>query len=226
MELMEVEQREKLYKESFGKRTAQEMLYRAITWKDDITLLAGPSIDMPFEHTRYVRGQKGKFISWENDPVNIHIQQKWFKHLTPSKARRVELNFGDVTDAEPTSIMELDLEHGIRKESQTLKTLFIAQRDMIQGPKAFMFHVTGRDIGKVDEILIPYINDLLGTNISIYSKNLLRINGQYTQGIEYSLCGDMGRHSIKIVGYGDRGTMISVLILHGDAPDSTNNTES
>lgn len=213
---LDLRERAQLYENSSGKRIAQEMHYRAIHWKGDITLLGGPSVGVPFEHTRLLRGRYGKFISWENDQFNSSLQEQWYTELPEKDMRRVELYFGDIINAEPTSIIELDLEHGVLKEALLLKTLFVKQRDMIKGSKAFMFHVTGRGTDTVRNLLIPYINDLLGSDITIFSKNSIRVNGQYSQGMEYNLSGNSGKHSVKIVGYGDRGTMISVLILHGD----------
>lgn len=227
MELEEIEKATALYEAAFGKRAAQDIMYRAINRKGDITLLGGPSIQCPFKNTRFIRGRYGKLISWEKDPFHFHIQTSWFVNLSEREQRNVELNFGDIAQATPTSIIELDLEHGIEKEYRLIQQLFVDQRDTIKGPKAFMFHVALRHPkGGFDKLLLPYLNDMLGTNVSLYNVGIIRNGNEDTRGREYNLCGTSGEYSIKILSYADRGLMAAVLIQYGEKPSYQDNTKS
>lgn len=206
---------ENLYLEASRKRLVQDRVYESIGRNGNITVLGGPSVGEVYKRLRSIVGKQGTFTSFEKIDWIYAIQKLWYNSLEDSEQEKVFLKEGDIIDALPTDIMEIDLEHGIIAEYKLIKELFVKQRDStITENKAFIFHTTLRGKNNGLENVIGYLNDLLGTEISFLSDVPIYNSQKEIMGRKYNIKGKLKNYSVEFYTYRDNAPMACVLIQY------------
>lgn len=205
----------KVYHAESKKRIVQDIIFghlKSLGLRCDSLILGGPSIDIyaPLVAHNISKGDK-RIYSYEMNPDVFISQQNILRSLPYSLSSRIDINLGNILDAEPRQYIDLDLMRTVRAEHDIIYSLFHKQSN-IQGTKVFNFTVAERGAGM--EETVKFIERyLVHSKLEFFYKEKVGEGKKVYQWI-YNCASSL--YHVDIYVYKDTMPMLTCLITRKD----------
>ena len=202
----------KTYENSIKKRFIQFLCYSHISGiKSDILCLAGPNA---LEYINFLQkycasNPKNKIYSYEKE-FNIYSEQVSLTFYNKAIKNRVVFRPGDVIQAEPRQIIDLDFCCNLSTAIPIVKKLFKSQKEQFKTEtNVFMFSISAivYKSGYLENIL-KFLNELLEISIQSW----LEIDMEY--GKQFVLKYNATTYNVNLYTYTDTSPMYTIQIIY------------
>jgi hypothetical protein len=209
------------YIDSKGKRLIYSRFMESVGvgFRGDVLGLPGPNMPDYYKPLASILVGKGKLYGYEIDPWTAELQKKHLYYM-PEKDKII-LHQGNIMNAEPRDMIDLDLIHTWKRDEVLINHLFQKQFNMVTGQKkVFIVNVAthGSTLGET----LAYCNDMLRTDIGVLHTGVSILNGGHPLidcngepvGRKYTLNGNSKQFSVELYTYRDKATMANFLIQY------------
>jgi len=194
----------KTYENSINKRLVQYLCYSQIFGiESDLLCLAGPNAK---EFIEFAQSQnKKKIISYEKE-MSIYLEQLNLLYSTKKLKNKVQFKSGDIINAQPQQVIDLDLMCTFKSAQNTISKLLYRQYTMNSNIKCFMFSVSYMRESSSIEPILKFINKLLGVECFLVNSLKMQYGVQHFINCRknvivraYSYCDTSPMHTIQII---------------------------